>query len=165
MRRRTGFLIALGTAFAAASPAAAAPVLQVGADGREIRATPGVACVQVAEEDGTPRGRCKGKQYPLRTRGRLRLGPGERIVLRFSRAPSSVKWRLLRRSAARPETAVGGAAARSRKRRRHFVVRLPHRVPCARVLDVYATYGRGHGRRDQVWWAGVHVLRPACRRR
>lgn len=165
MRRRTGLWIACAAPLLTAPAALAAPVLHVEAGGRAARATPGVACVQVAEEDGTPRGRCSGRRYPLRTSGRAVLRGGERVQLRFSRGPGQVKWRLLRRSDARPVTLLAGDAHRSPRRRGRFAFTLPRRVPCGTVLDVYATYGRGAGRHDQVWWAGVRVARPACERR
>ena len=154
--------IACAAPLAAASSALAAPVLRVDAGGREVRASPGVACVQIAEDDGTPRGQCSGRQYPLRTRGRLVLRGGDRVGLRFSRAPGLVKWRLLRAASDHPVTVRAGEAAASPKDRSRFAFTLPRRLPCGTVLDVYATSGRGDGRRDQVWWAGVRVARRAC---
>lgn len=163
MRRRSSLWTACVALLAAVPPAAAAPVLRVDAGGREVRATPGVACVQIAEEDGTPRGECRGRHYPLRTRGRVVLRGGDRVQLRFSRRPGQVKWRLLRSASRTPVTLRAGEAAASPRSRSRFAFTLPRRLPCGTVLDVYATYGRGDGRRDQVWWAGVRVDRAACR--
>lgn len=163
MRRRTVLWTACAGTLLAPVPAHAAPLLHVGVGDRSVRATPGVACVQVAEDDGTPRGQCSGRTYPLRTKGRLTLRGGDRVVLRFSRPPGLVKWRLLRRPASRPVTVRAGEAASAPGRRTRYAFTLPRRLPCGTVLDVYATYGSGDGRRDQTWWAGVRVARPSCR--
>jgi len=160
VRRRTIFLTGLAVVVPAGA-ASAAPVLRVEAGGDQVRATPGVACVQIAGKDGGPRGRCSGRRYPLHTRGRVALRGGERVQLRFSRPPGVVKWRLLRSASSHPRTVLAGQAHRSPAGRGRFAFTLPRRVPCAAVLDVYATYGAGSGKRDHVWWAGVRT--PACK--
>lgn len=156
MLRRTTFL-----AYAVlGGTAVAAPVMHAESGRERARATPGVACVQIAEEDGTPRGECSGRRYPLETRGTVTLKRGGRVDLVFSKGPSSVKWRILRRGEANPTTVLSGEANRAPGDHRRFIVKLPRRIPCGRVMDVYGVYGRGDDKTDQVWWVGVRS--PGC---
>jgi hypothetical protein len=161
---RTAFLAAVLAAVVAVSAAAGEGArLEIDAGGKTVKATAGLRCVQVAEDDGTPHGECSAAKYPLATRGRLPLRPGGTVVLRFVSAPGQVKWRLLREAREDSKTVLSGLAARRPGTKATYVVRLPSRVPCARILDVYATYGAGAGKTDQDWWAGAKVRRKACR--
>lgn len=159
MLRRTTFLAVLLTG----GTAAAAPALNVESGRTKARASAGVTCIQIAEEDGTPRGECSGRPYPLKTKGSITLQRGGKVQLRFAKAPGSVKWRLLRKGEASPKTLLSGDANRAPSDRKRFVIKLPRRIPCGRVIDIYGVYGQGASRSDQVWW--VAVRSPGCKER
>jgi hypothetical protein len=128
------------TAFALALAVTAAPAerhpqhdLVASSHGRAVRATLGNDCTPTA--DGMS---CTDRSYPLRTRVRLPVHPGGRIVLRFRRRPEVLDPQLRdRRSRPVHELRARGTGLRR-------TIRLPRRLPKGSDrLGVFAAYERG----------------------
>ena len=157
MTRRIAHATLLFTAAsAAAAPAATQPSetrLSVSSAGHAVRAAVGSWCITRPRADGTPFRTCRNFPYPLHTNGRLRISPGSRVVLAFGKAPVKVKARLLADERDRDQVYD---TLPKRLSPRRYRLSMPQRIPCGRVLDVYATYDGG----DADLWAAVST--PDC---
>ena len=152
----------------AAAAAAAGPVSGAGArgasdrprpltvqsDGLFVRAAQGSYCITRRSGDGWVR-QCADYAYPLRVRGLLPVGAGERMTLNFhDHAIRRVRLALLHVDGAAVERVP--AELRAHQDRRHpvrWTARLPAAAADANRLDIKVRYERGLG--DSEWWVGL----------
>lgn len=156
MRRIAHATILLTAASAAVATAATQPGelrMTASSAGHSVRATAGSACYTRPSADGTPLHKCKDLPYPLKTRGRLTVRPGSRVTLIFGATPTRVKARLLAGERDRDQVLDVAPVKLSPRRYR---LAMPQRLPCGRVLDVFATYAGG----DADLWVAVST--PGC---
>jgi hypothetical protein len=156
MRRIAQATLLFTAASAGVAPAATQPSelrVNVSSAGKSVRATAGSWCITRPRADGTPFRTCRDLPYPLHTRGRLKVSPGSRVTLGFAATPATVKARLLAGERDRDQVYEAVVVKLSARRYR---LSMPQRLPCGRVLDVYATYDGG----DVDLWAAVST--PGC---
>jgi hypothetical protein len=126
-------------------------VLHVAGAGKVVQATPGSYCLT---SEGKPV--CANGAYPLQTAGRTILRPGRTLRIRSAMAPASVHLRLLAHRRLSDPAVLEADLAPLNGDPRRFLLRLPKRIPCARIADVFVRYPDG----DADFWAAVVV--PGC---
>jgi hypothetical protein len=150
-------------ATAAAAPAAGTDprlILDTAFGSQVVRATAGSYCLRTPRPDGTAQGLCADSIYPLRTRGSLTLAGGGALRLVFGGRPTSVHLKLLRsRNPADASAVIETRLAPVHGNRHRYRLRLPRRLPCAVIADVFVRYADG----DADFWTALRT--PHCVRR
>ena len=128
---------------------------------QSVRATPGSYCLQQDAPDGaTGSGICADAAYPLPTKGRLDLEPGQRFALR-THDPEVKRIRLSLLRVKGQGAADLGRSFRAVQRPGHpsrWIARLPENASVkANTIDIGVAYEHGIGSADN--WAGLRVER------
>lgn len=157
---RTAMLATVAIALVAATAPAAGTDprlrLDVALGDQAIRATSGSYCLQTPLPGGVSSGVCADSAYPLKTRGRLTLKAGGTLRLTFGGRPTSVRLRMLRGTDLQSTVVLKRILVPYRGDRRRYRLRLPQRLRCARIADVFVRYADG----DADFWAAVRA--PRC---
>lgn len=122
------------------------------ANGEQVRSSQGSWCYS-----GRKSAMCADYAYPLRIKHRLRVEPGDRVVLRthdasigsLSASLLSVKGRRIRDRGELEEVERVPSNARV------WRATIPADAGNANVIDLFARYKQGRG--DSNWWAGIRL--------
>ena len=125
--------------------------LHVAGAGKVAQATPGSYCLSDGQQ-----AICSDAAYPLRTTGRTSLVGGRTRRVRSGAVPKQVHLRLLANRRLSDRAVFEADLTPLDRDPRRFVLRLPKRLRCARIADVFVRYPDG----DADFWAAVTV--PGC---